>query len=183
MYYAGIGSRECPGDIGLMMMKLGFHLERAGFILRSGAARGADTFFESGVQHDSNKEIFIHRNRLRDGRCHDPSKGLYNAQKYSNYAEAVQLASEVHPAWNKCDQVAREMHARNVYQVLGPDMAPESYSSWLICWAIPDIHGVPEGGTRTAWKIAERYKIPRYNLAVRDDREKVMIWLESRMAA
>lgn len=181
MYYAGIGSRDTPEDIGLIMTELARELEKAGYILRSGAARGADTFFERGVEDAGNKEIFIHRERLRDGRCHDIRKSYFNAQRYDDYAQAVQIASEVHPMWRLCDKTAQEMHARNVYQVLGPGM--NTHSNFLVCWAIPDIHGVPEGGTRTAWKIAEQHGIPRFNLARQDDRKRILDWLESRRAA
>lgn len=183
MYYAGIGSRDTPEDIGLIMTELARELEKAGYILRSGAARGADTFFERGVEDARNKEIYIHKEVLRDGRRHNKSKGYYSAQRYKNYIEALSMASLVHPKWGKCDVTAMEMHARNVYQVLGPSLTSETHSSFLVCWAIPDIHGVPEGGTRTAWKIAEQNNIPRFNLARQDDKKRILDWLESRKAA
>lgn len=183
MYYAGIGSRDTPEHIGLIMTALASELGKQGYILRSGAARGADTFFEIGTQDPSQKQVFIHCERLRDGRCHDTQKGYFNAQRYIDYAQAVNIASEVHPAWHRCDRTAQEMHARNVYQVLGPELKPATYSKFLVCWAIPDIHGVPEGGTRTAWKIAARYGIPRFNLAVQSDRQRIVNWLERRLAA
>lgn len=182
MYYAGIGSRDCPDDIGVIMTALAMELESVGYILRSGGARGADTFFELGVQDVNNKEIFIHKEYAHSHR-HNPSRGVFNAQRFDNYPKAVQLASEIHPKWHRCSESAQQLHSRNVYQILGPDMSPETYSGFVVCWAIPDIHGVPEGGTRTAWKIAERYKIPRYNLAVKDDRKRIMDWLEPRRAA
>lgn len=184
MYYAGIGSRDTPENIGLIMTDLARELEKAGFILRSGGARGADTFFERGVTNNDNKQIFIHKERVF-GKRHEPQAGIYNAQRYADYPEAVELASQVHPMWHRCNDSARQLHARNVYQVLGPDFLGTSvtHSSFLICWAIPDIHGVPEGGTRTAWKIAEQHNIDRFNLARQDDRKRVLDWLESRKAA
>lgn len=183
MYYAGIGSRDCPEDIGAIMTATARELEKIGFTLRSGGARGADTFFELGVHDPDNKQIFIHQEVLRDGRRHNKSKGYYSAPRYDNYIEAVSLAGLVHPHWHKCDRTAMALHARNIYQVLGPSLSPETHSDFVICWAIPDIHGVPEGGTRTAWNVAARYGIPRYNLAVRKDRDRVVNWLEQRQAA
>lgn len=182
MYYAGIGSRDCPEDIGVIMTELAGELEKAGYVLRSGGARGADTFFERGVIDPRNKQVFIHDEPAR-GKRHDPRSGIYNAKLYANYPTAVKIASEVHGHWQRCSQVAREMHARNVYQVLGQDLADGRWSSCVICWAVPDIHGVPEGGTRTAWLVAERYGIKRYNLAVRADRDRVETWLALRKAA
>lgn len=182
MYYAGVGSRDTPEYIGLIMTMLATEMELIGWTLRSGAARGADTFFERGVSHINNKEIFIHKDYAH-GRRHDLSKNVYNAQRYADYAEAFRIASEVHPKWHKCSEDAKQLHARNIYQVLGPGMKPEFFSKLLVCWAIPDIHGVPEGGTRTAWMVAKRYNIPRYNLAVPEDRDRITDWLASRQAA
>ena len=56
MYYAGIGSRDCPEDIGLIMTELARELEKGGWILRSGGAIGADTFFENGITDPANKK-------------------------------------------------------------------------------------------------------------------------------
>jgi hypothetical protein len=180
-YWAGVGSRETPDHISDLLSLLAAELERCGWILRSGGADGADTFFERGVREDSNKQIFIHK-EYAHGRQHNVQKGVYNAQRYADYAEAVKIASEIHPAWHRCSEAAQQLHARNVYQVLGPGLNPETYSKFLVCWAIPDIHGVPEGGTRTAWNIAVKYNIPRFNLAVRADRERIADWLSSRQA-
>lgn len=182
MWYAGVGSRDTPEEIGVIMTKLARELELCNWKLRSGAATGADTFFENGVEHVNNKEIFIHK-EYAHGRRHSLAENVYNAQRYTDYAEAVKIASEVHPAWHRCSDSAKQLHARNVYQVLGPGMNPQHYSSLLVCWAIPDIHGVPEGGTRTAWNIAVRYNIPRYNLAVREDRDRIEEWLKIREEA
>lgn len=183
MYYAGVGSRDTPEHIGLVMTALASELGDLGYILRSGGARGADAFFEKGAQDPLHKQIFIHCERLCDGRCHDLHSSYFNAQRYTDYTQAVQIASEVHPAWHRCNRTARELHARNVYQVLGPGLNPATYSKFLVCWAIPDIHGIPEGGTRTAWKIAERYSIPRFNLAIQGDHQRIYSWLTARAAA
>ncbi|MDX9668702.1 hypothetical protein [Pseudomonas sp. P8_250] len=179
MYYAGIGSRDTPEDIGVIMTKLAIELESLGWCLRSGGARGADTFFERGVSDPTNKQIFLHK-EVTKTHVHNPVEGIYNASRCKDWDWAMQLASEVHPKWHKCNKDAQGLHARNVYQVLGTGSPKLSTSNMVICWAIPDIHGVPEGGTRTAWKVAERYNISRYNLAVRADRERITKWLESR---
>lgn len=180
-WYAGVGSRDTPDYIGVIMTAMARQLELVGWKLRSGAATGADTFFEDGVSHVNNKEIFIHKDYAH-GRRHNLSQNVYNAQRYADYAEAVRIASEVHPAWHRCSDSAKQLHARNIYQVLGPGLNPKFYSRFLVCWAIPDIHGVPKGGTRTAWRVAELYNIPRFNLAVREDHERIMKWLAMREA-
>lgn len=181
MYYAGIGSRDTPAEIGLLMTELAGEMEKCGWILRSGGAKGADTFFERGVIDSSKKQIFLHKEVTRTHR-HNPAEGIYNAKRCMDWEWATELASEVHPAWHKCDEDARGLHARNIYQVLGTGFPKLACSNMVICWAIPDIHGVPEGGTRTAWKVAEKYNIPRYNLAVRADRDRIEEWLKIRKA-
>ncbi len=57
--YTGVGSRETPEEIGKIMTLLASKLEREGWSLRSGAADGADTFFERGVSNPNNKQVFI----------------------------------------------------------------------------------------------------------------------------
>jgi hypothetical protein len=181
MFYAGIGSRETPEDIGGIMTELAAKLENLGWRLRSGGAKGADTYFEVGVSDPANKQIFLHKEVTKTHRV-DPERGIYNASRCIDWDWAMQLASEIHPAWHRCSKDAQGLHARNVYQVLGTGTPKLAVSNMVICWAIPDIHGVPEGGTRTAWKVAERYNIQRYNLAVRGDRDRIMNWLKSRNA-
>ncbi|MNC03760.1 hypothetical protein D3C75_511840 [compost metagenome] len=181
MHYAGIGSRDTPNDIGLLMTAIAAEMELIGWTLRSGGATGADTFFENGVTNPKNKEIYIHK-EYAHGKRHNPNLGIYNAQRFPDYANAVAIAAKVHPMWHRCNTSAQQLHARNVYQVLGPQFLEPSVikSKLVVCWAIPDIHGVPEGGTRTAWMVAKLHEIPRYNLAVREDRERITQWLESR---
>lgn len=178
MYYAGIGSRETPAEIGLVMTRLGIEMQQIGWTLRSGGARGADTFFEGGVDY-RNREIFIHKDYV-NGHRHNPSRNVFNAARFDKWEEAMRIASEIHPRWHKCNDDARGLHARNIFQILGEAMDPATFSRLVVCWAIPDIHGVPEGGTRTAWKVAEIHNIPRYNLAIKDDRDRIKEWLESR---
>jgi len=55
-YYTGIGSRETPKKILVLMDKLAQKLEKQGYVLRSGGAAGADTAFAENVVK---KEIFI----------------------------------------------------------------------------------------------------------------------------
>ena len=46
--YAGIGSRETPDTVLAILEALATVLARAGFVLRSGGAPGADTACEAG---------------------------------------------------------------------------------------------------------------------------------------
>ena len=73
---------------------------------------------------------------------------------------------------DRLSQGALKLHLRNVNQVLGADL--NTPSKFLICWAKMDKQGSPIGGTRTAWKIAEKYGIPCFNLAVEEDKNRIL---------
>ena len=76
--------------------------------------------------------------------------------------------TEVHPAWDKCNEWARGMHSRNCHQILGYDL--QSPVDAVICWT-PD--GKVVGGTATALKLSMKAGIPIFNLG-RPDQDKVL---------
>jgi len=139
-------------------------LARKEIVLRSGAAAGADSAFESGCDFANGpKEIYL----PWEG-CHGRTMeecGIYELTSFSpgvrNRAEKI--AAEIHPAWGNCGVQARAMHARNICQVLGADLLTPTM--FVICWT-PD--GKATGGTRTAIILARSYKIPVFNLGSHD---------------
>ena len=156
-YYTGIGSRETPKEIGEIINKIAVKLEELEYVLRSGGAGGSDTYFAEKIK---NKEIFIPWKSFGEGIVPKETQFSHN------------LLKEVHPAYDKLSQGALKLHLRNVNQVLGEDLVTPS--SFLICWAKTDNKNIPTGGTRTAWKIAEKYKIPRFNLFIEEDYNRVV---------
>ncbi|MCY1449844.1 hypothetical protein D9M71_666120 [compost metagenome] len=90
--------------------------------------------------------------------------------------EAYQLASETHPAWDKCSKGAKALHVRNTFQILGPNL--DSPSSFLICWAKVDKYGNISGGTRTAWELAKANGVPCFNLYNEDDKQRLIKFVE-----
>jgi len=148
-YYAGIGSRETPEDIGSLMKEMAEFLASAGYTLRSGGAAGADSFFESGVPEEGPKEIYL------------PWKG-FNGRTSGFYVvsdEAVSLAKSFHPRWYGLNPSAKLLIARNSYQVLG--LSLNDPVDFIICWTQG---GKPRGGTGQALRIASDLSIPVYNL-------------------
>lgn len=81
-YYAGIGSREAPSNVLIVMTEIAKLLEQNGYILRSGHAKGSDMAFEAGVQLAKNKEIFSRHVTTCDA--------------------ARDIAASIHPAWHNC---------------------------------------------------------------------------------
>jgi len=160
-YYTGVGSRTVPPEIGELMTKIAVKLEELGYTLRSGFASGSDTYFAEKVK---NKEIFIPWKSFGEGIVPQETEFAHN------------LLKEIHPAYDRLSQGALKLHLRNVNQVLGADL--NTPSKFLICWAKIDKQGSPMGGTRTAWKIAEKYGIPCFNLAEEEDKNRILKMIE-----
>lgn len=144
-FYTGVGSRKTPATICAKLTLVASILERRGFTLRSGGAKGADSAFEAGVK--SAKQIFYHHEDICE--------------------EAFYIAKQIHPAWSACDDVAKRLHARNVYQVLGKDL--QTPSDFVLCWTPDGSDGSfssrVTGGTRTAIVLAYQRDIPVFNFA------------------
>lgn len=157
MYYAGVGSRETPQDILNTMYKIGKYLASKGYTLRSGGAIGADTAFENGCDSvRGEKEIFYANNK----------KGTLLTQDVLIKAE--QIASSVHPAWDRCNEYVRKLHTRNVTQVMGTDLLHPV--DFLVCCTK---NGKKIGGTSTAISVAEMNDIPIFNLYFESDLERL----------
>lgn len=161
--YAGVGSRDTPADVLQLIESLGHTLARRGYLLRSGAAPGADAAWERGaIAGDGACEIYL------------PWPGFqghttgYVLQQQPGYQQAIEIASRHHPAWNNLSQAVRKLMARNVMQVLGADCA--SPVKFLLCWAprstfdsagqLVDVGG----GTGLAVRLAAHCGIPCFNL-------------------
>lgn len=156
--FAGVGSRETPEDIGLVMCAIGRKLTDAGWVLSSGGAEGADMAFESGVRvGEKGKRILL------------PYSGFNgNKSTLTNIKpEALEIAERVHPAWHNCkDDFARKAHARNAHQVLG--LSLNDPVQMTICWtkdgAVDAASAHNAGGTRTAIVISAEHGVPVFNL-------------------
>lgn len=147
--YAGIGSRETPREVLLKMGEIGQRLAQKGWLLRSGAADGADAAFERGCNREKGqKEIFL---PWRNFNHHN--SGLHNPCQ-----AAMALARSVVPWFDDVSQGVQKLHARNCYQVLGYRL--NDPVKFVICWTVD---GQPRGGTRTAIKIAELHEIDVIN--------------------
>ena len=158
-YYAGIGSRDTPESVCDEMRHIGFELSKKGYVLRSGGADGADAAFEEGALQCS--DLWL------GGDCVQvflPCVGFNNHSsihftRVSN--KAKQIASELHPAWERCSDFAKKLLGRNVYQILGYNLV-DSPSSFVVCWTK---NAKVRGGTAIGIRLAKRHGIPVYNLA------------------
>lgn len=139
-FYAGIGSRETPEPVLLEMQTIAMQLALRGFALRSGCAIGADSAFEKGCKVVGGKKVL---------------------RTLTQWQPALDHAQQFHPAWEKCSETARGLHARNSLIMLGDDL--DLPVSFVVCWTQG---GGAVGGTGQALRIAEYHAIPVFNLAV-----------------
>lgn len=159
--YAGVGSRTTPAHVLDVMKQLGFALARAGGVLRSGAAEGADSAFEQGAR-DAGGVCRIYLPWR--GFNHRPNDAItYLVPSDQDFERAFQIARSVHPAWDRLTRPQRLLHARNVFQVLG--LSCDRPCDAVICFT-PG--GRQVGGTATALKIADRWSVPVHNLGSPD---------------
>ena len=115
-----------------------------------------------GLASESQFEVYV-ADQYNIRRSTLPRKHLAIICNKNLIAETERIASEVHPAWDKCNEWARGMHSRNCHQILGYDL--QSPVDAVICWTP---NGNMVGGTATAIRIALKYNIPVFNLGVKD---------------
>jgi hypothetical protein len=160
-YYTGIGSRKTPVKICHFMTELATKFEKEEHTLRTGGANGADKAFIKGVKDPDNMQIFV------------PTPGWHGFEMlYEIPEEAYELAKKFHPAWNRCSPWAKSAHARNMMQVLGPDL--KTPSSFVVFWA-PYYTGTYHGGTSQALRIAEAESIHCYKVT-EENELKLVEW-------
>ena len=115
-----------------------------------------------GLAKESQFEVYV-ADQYNIRRSTLPRKHLAIVRNKDLISETERIASEVHPAWDRCNEWARGMHSRNCHQILGYDL--QSPVDAVICWT-PD--GKIQGGTATAIRIALNYNIPVFNLGIKD---------------
>lgn len=156
-YFAGIGSRKTPESYIPLIEKISEKLISLNYVLRSGGASGADSFWENAYdKFGGKKEIYL------------PWKNFNNnsSELYHISEQALETAEYYHPNWSSLTNAAKKLHARNTYQVLGDDSGRYKTNGWhfsdmVICYT-PD--GKDSGGTGQALRIARQFGVPVYNL-------------------
>lgn len=162
--YTGVGSRQTPRQICDKIFTIAVSLGEKGYMLRSGGADGADKAFENGADFgEFEKEIYLpwatfNSRKKNDARLNSPQD------------EAFEIAAAHHPGWRYLSRGARLLHARNVHQVLGPDVTNPQPSLFIICWTKD---GKGAGGTGQALRLASSYEVGIYDLGWAGDYEKL----------
>lgn len=147
-YWTGVGSRNTPPEYMEVMTRIARYLHDLGWILRSGAADGADRAFEAGAITREGRDLWIPWKGFNG--CHEGRLPI---------PEAFEIARSIHPAYDRLSLAGKKLHARNCHQVLGANL--DDPSTFLICWTEG---GLPKGGTATAIKLAQLSDVPILNL-------------------
>lgn len=193
--YTGVGSRETPNDILILMRRIGYIMAMKGVALRTGEADGADHAFYKGVV-DANdihgvkfkNEVFVAGTPKEYHYVNDIvdifSSDLMATAPIQGFRET---AVRIRGNWDDLSYFGAKCHIRNVAQVLGVD--GNSPSRGLICWAKPvnppkmtdtKIRYV-EGGTNTAYCTAILHDIPVYNLHELEHRVYFEDWVNQEL--
>jgi hypothetical protein len=171
-HYTMIGSRDTPTNIQGILRRLAWKLGSEGWVVRSGGADGADSCAENTGW---GMEIYLPWMGFNNRSVCDPRYIVVPHHKLKYKAEKI--ASETHPAWSKCRRGVKELHTRNVYQVLGDDL--NTPSKFVVCWAKPSGNeGDVQGGTGTAVRLALQHGIPVYNLYHEEHLKRIIKYLE-----
>lgn len=168
-YITVIGHRDAPRAVCQTLYEYCIRFLSLGLAGRSGGADGADSALTQAVfdyfydDKPNGCEIYLPRSFFNGLSTNTPGWGgaLLDATSLDNYKDALKIASEVHPNWKACKPYVRSLHARNVYEVLGKDLATPSKG--VLLYAKPTQSGV-KGGTNTAFQLAKRHNIPTFNL-------------------
>ena len=169
--YTGIGSRETPPEIILLMMNIGNQMAKVGWTLRSGNATGADQAFEAG--HFTSKvpnksEIYLPWKSFERTWLDNMTKGEENMTVMVSDGPsraALEMAWQMFPErMSRARASVTLLIGRNMHQVLGPNL--DAPSDLVVFWAPVDPSGVGGvgGGTGYAAALAKKHGIKTYNL-------------------
>lgn len=170
--YAGIGSRKTPGHVLSAMRRFGRAAAEAGWVLRSGNARGADSAFEAGCDEaDGRKRIFY----ATQGDAEETGNpnGHHLVAGGPPFLDTV---DDFHPAPEKLSGYARRLMARNAAQVFGAHL--KRSANVVLCWTPDGIQSGHEtteetGGTGQALRLAASANIPVINVHWRETYELI----------
>ena len=165
MIYAGIGSRATPRSVGDYMSYLAESLSGEGHVLRSGAAQGADSYFEKGAVL---KEIYLPWEGFNNRSSKEP--GVHHCPE--DWQRGI--AMKYHPRWDFLNQRARLLMMRNSCQIFGASLESPK-TDFVLCWTAD---GKDSGGTGQALRIARDLDIPVFNLKNSDEIESYLKWRE-----
>lgn len=162
--FTGVGSRKLDEKGEELIRACSRTILNQGYILSTGdASDGCDAVFWS---------CFPRKRRFRFGPYSPVKKPkkpetIVISDDTEQYRKANHFASLLHPAYRFLPQWMKELHLRNVFQVLGSNL--DHPTEFLLCWT-PDgaenakATSKKTGGTGTAIRCADKFGVPVFNL-------------------
>lgn len=163
---AGIGSRETPPDILVLMTALAADLARQGGYVRSGHADGADQAFERGA--GDHCLVYLPWPSFNGPLLNGAHALLFDAAHPDAQERAWASLQQFHPAPQHLTHGVQLLLARDYFQVMGAGEEERPVEA-LVCWATVDRQGQEKGGTGQACRIARHHNIPIYNYFMLSD--------------
>ena len=164
--YAGVGARKTPSAMLAHMKHMARELAARGWHLRTGGADGADSAFANATPTEQ-RTVFVPWRGYNGWEASTNQGGslcrVLDAEEIRTMREA---AAPHHPAWERCPDRVRDLHARNVAVLLGADMRQPVDA--MVCWTDK---GQVRGGTGMAIRLARHHGVPVLNLAEVDARQ------------
>lgn len=168
MIFTIIGNRNTPAEICNHYVPVVKALLKAGHVGRSGGALGMDHVLTRAIEelraegfNDFDATVYIPTRRFNGLHWGNLGHRVHYVGWFKNYAQATEMASQYHDVWHLCDEFSRQAHARNMYEVLGTELAVPS--DFIITYAKTNRKGIVTGGTGTAIKLAQTHQIPIFN--------------------
>lgn len=184
--YAGIGSRETPAEVLLLMEEIAEYYCDDGWLLTSGGAGGADSAFYKGALKSRRfpqrgAKIYIAWNGMRsenDVRLFHDGKTFFDARRFPNYDQARDIAYQARGSFEGLSDGGIMLHSRNSYQILQDDL--QTPVNQAILWAKPvGKKDKVSGGTNTAYQIALEHGVDIINLATEEGMARAMAYLNN----
>lgn len=173
-----VGSRNITEVDKARIKEIGKLLQLLGATGSSGYAEGTDTEWDKYifVQH------FLPWNGYNKGQPKfDASILSLNDCPGELLTKAEKIMLDHHPDGDRLTPGAYKLHTRNVFEALGPLLAPETYCDMTIYCAPESTARVVKGGTRTAVEISRSYNIPSYNLRNNKEFHELRAILEQKL--
>lgn len=171
-----VGSRNIPHEMGVILTKVTSMLSFLGGKLRTGDARGADTY----------ARIALSKGTISDKGIFKEDIEAYTARQGQD-SDCLKLAGSFHPFWKTItSDFIKQLHARNVKQIIGMNFDNPIPSDIMICYTPNGIKTHEErvkdfkrtGGTGTAISVAEHFNVPILNIGNEEDYQKVVDFIE-----
>lgn len=187
-WYAGIGARKTPSDVGTLMYLLAIKMAEDGWGLSSGGAvDGADARFFGGYKeysrmrpYDTSHQCRIILPDMRHKFLREPDNCNFRnvVQSFSNCFMREQALKEIsaqHANWTSCaGNYFGELHGRNACVIEGFDLTTPVER--VVYWA--EVRNeIVKGGTGTAVRLAQSCGIPTMNLIEPDNVERCLRYL------